>query len=47
MLALFCFVLKLEDPGDVPAVEWAFYTYTLVRCLILLYELIAFDLPKH
>lgn len=31
MLVLFCFVLKLDDPDNVPAVEWAFYAYTLVR----------------
>lgn len=31
MLILFCFVVKLESPTEIPAKEVAFYVYMLVR----------------
>ena len=31
MLILFCFVVKLDTPTEIPAKEIAFYAYMLVR----------------
>lgn len=31
MLILFCFVVKLDSPTEIPAKEIAFYAYMLVR----------------
>lgn len=49
MLILFCFVVKLDSPKEIPAKEIAFYAYMLVRSQfvslcshVLLYVCISF-----